>query len=315
MPTELSKNEVSCASLNREGSTSMNSLEGTKAAKVPQFLELTKPRLAFLSTLTGMAGYLAAPDAWNWWEFTLVSFAIFLAACGALALNQHFERKTDALMERTKERPLPSLRMQPQIAFIFGLGTAFSGVLLSWIALPGITTLLIAATILSYLLVYTPLKSVTSFCTHLGAIPGALPPLIGWSAATGQLHGLGLWLFAIVLLWQMPHFFAIAWLCREDYQRGGIRVLPVTHPNGKRLLLENYFYLILLFPITLGPVWSGNAGWFYGGSAILLNAWFLFEGYRFAISVRQGETSGNRLFLFSLVYLPLLFCALLLNLR
>ena len=278
---------------------------------VRNYLDLTKPRLAFLSTLTGLAGYLAAPQAFAWVEFIAVFLGIFLSAAGALVLNQWIEHETDARMDRTRDRPLPAGRVTRPAALAFGLAAAAGGVGISALFLLPVATLLIVATVASYLLLYTPLKRRTHWCTHVGALPGALPPLIGWSAATGSIGGLGVWLFLIVLVWQMPHFFAIAWLCREDYARGGLRILSVTHRDGRRLLVETYFFLLLLFPVCLAPVLTGDVGWIYGASSLLLNGIFLFEGIRFAATVRSGGSTGNRLFLFSLLYLPVLFTILL----
>ncbi len=274
------------------------------------YLDLTKPRLAFLSTLTGLAGYLAAPNRFEWHSFLAVGLSIFLSAAGALTLNQVTERKIDGKMDRTKDRPLPSGQVEVVPSLVFGIVTVLIGCSIAALFLPVSSTLLIVSTVLIYVLVYTPLKRRTHWCTHIGAIPGALPPLIGWSTATGRVDGLGLWLFLILLLWQMPHFFAIAWLCRNDYARGGLQMLSVTRPDGRRLVRENFLYLILLFPACLAPVFLGEVGWIYGTSALLLNAIFLFEGIRFAKTVRSGETTGNRLFLFSLLYLPLLLIVL-----
>ncbi|MEM0965522.1 MAG: heme o synthase [Verrucomicrobiota bacterium] len=277
------------------------------------YLELSKPRLAFLSTLTGLAGYLAAPDTFSWITFLGVGFAIFLAALGALALNQTIERETDGRMERTRGRPLPSGQLTAFPAGVFGITLASIGTGLSLLLLPVPATVLVVATVLIYLLLYTPMKRTTHWCTHMGALPGALPPLIGWTAATGTVGGLGLWLFLIVLLWQMPHFFAIAWLCREDYEQGGLKVLSVTHQDGKRLIFENYLYLLLLFPVCIAPVFLGLEGWVYGAATLVINGIFLFEGIRFAKTVRSGGSTGNRLFFFSLLYLPILLIVLLLD--
>lgn len=293
----------------------MNVKTNSVGRKISLHLALTKPRLAFLSTLTGVAGYLAAPADFSWPLFFGVGLAIFLSACGALALNQYLERNIDAKMERTRERPLPAQQLNPLPSALFGAGLTALGLLLAVFTLPWLAVVLIAITVISYLFLYTPLKPLTLWSTHIGAIPGALPPLIGWTAATGEIGGLGLWLFAIVLLWQMPHFFAIAWMCREDYRRGNIRVLTTTHPDGKRLIFENYLYLALLFPVALGPVFAGSANWIYGSCALVLNTWFLWEGYRFSFTVRNGGRTGNRLFLFSLFYLPALFSVLLFNLK
>jgi len=292
-----------------DGTLSAPPIQST--SRVGPFLELTKPRLAFLSTLTGLAGFLAAPDQFAWLGFLAVGVSIFLSAAGALTLNQVIERRIDGLMERTKDRPLPTGQISLNSALIFGIVTAGIGIAIAYLALPALAASLILATVLIYVLVYTPLKRHTHWCTHVGAIPGALPPLIGWAAATGHADGLGLWLFFILALWQMPHFFAIAWLCRGDYAQGNLKMLSVTRPDGKRLIGENFLYLGLLFPICLAPVFLGEVGWIYGASSILLNAIFLFEGIRFARTVKTGGSTGNRLFLFSLLYLPVLLIALL----
>jgi protoheme IX farnesyltransferase len=214
-------------------------------------------------------------------------------------------------MERTRQRPLPAGRTSRPAALAFGAGTGAAGLGLSAVALPLLATGLIALTIAVYLLAYTPLKKRSPWCTHVGAIPGAIPPLIGWAAATGSIGGLGVWLALIVLLWQMPHFFAIAWLCQSDYEKGGLRVLSVSHPDGRRLTAENYLYLFLLFPVCLAPTLAGQTGWVYGISSIVLNLLFLFEGVRFAATVRSGGRTGNRLFVYSLLYLPVLLVFLL----
>ena len=286
-------------------------ISGDRPAPWAIFLDLSKPRLAFLSTLSGVAGYLAAPDDFEVLGFFAVGVAIFLAAAGALALNQVIERKVDAQMERTKNRPLPSGQITAGPAILLGIASSLLGCGIAALFLPATSTILIVATVLIYVLIYTPMKRYTHWCTHVGAIPGALPPLIGWAAATGTIDGLGLWLFFILLLWQMPHFFAIAWLYRADYAQGGLQMVSVTRPDGKRLIFENFLYLALLFPVCLAPVFLGETGWIYGSSAILLNAIFLFEGIRFARTVRTGGSTGNRLFLFSLLYLPLLLIVLL----
>lgn len=275
------------------------------------FLDLTKPRLAFLSTVTGLAGYLASPDSFNWLGFLAVGLAIFLSGAGALALNQWMEEESDARMERTRHRPLPAGLISRQAALVFGIIVTLAGVGIAFAFLPILSTSLIIATVVIYLGVYTPMKKRSHWCTHIGAIPGALPPLIGWTAATGSIGGLGIWLFLILLVWQMPHFFAIAWLCREDYERGGMRIISVTHPDGRRLLAENYFFLLLLFPICLAPALTGETGWIFGSASIFLNLLFLFEGIRFAATVRSGGRTGNRLFLYSLMYLPVLLIVLL----
>ncbi len=274
--------------------------------------ELTKPRLALMSTLTAAIGYIAAPVGVSWVGLCLLVISIFLSAGGVLTLNQWWERAVDGLMERTRARPLPTGRVSIVGAGWFGLVLVLAGLLIQWWAFHPLALFLNFITVTSYLLLYTPLKRVSLYCTHVGALPGALPPLIGWSAATGTVDGLGFWLFMIVLLWQMPHFFAISWMFREDYARGGIRVLSVTHPNGRRLILETVLFSILLGIVTLWLFFADYAGWAYLFVAVVLFIWLIFENYRFAKEVLHGE-GKSRLFLFSLLYLPVLLVALLLG--
>jgi protoheme IX farnesyltransferase len=273
------------------------------------WLELTKPRLALMSTLTAAIGFIAAPQPLQWIPLLLLSLSIFLSAAGVLALNQWWEHATDALMLRTRDRPLPSGRLnRPQVLRV-GLILIAIGLLIQWWAFPPLVLLLNLATVSSYLLVYTPLKRLTPLCTHVGAIPGALPPLIGWAAATNTMTGLGFWLFLILLFWQMPHFFAIAWLYREDYARGGIRVLSVSHPNGRRLLVETLLFSMGMVAVSLAPYWLGYTDGRYAVFALLLMAWLAWELKRLVRSILDGEGKSN-LFLFSLVYLPVLLIAL-----
>ncbi len=273
------------------------------------WLELTKPRLALMSTLTAAIGFIAAPQAVEWLPLVLLSFSIFLSAAGVLALNQWWEHATDALMHRTRDRPLPTGRLTRMQALSMGLTLIVIGLLIQLWAFHPLVLLLNLATVASYLLVYTPLKRMTPLCTHVGAIPGALPPLIGWAAATGTMTGLGFWLFLILLFWQMPHFFAIAWLYREDYARGGIRVLSVSHPNGRRLLVETLLFSMGMVAVSLAPYWLGYADARYALFALLLMAWLAWELKRLVRAILDGKGKSN-LFLFSLIYLPILLIAL-----
>lgn len=276
------------------------------------WLAVTKPRLALLSSMTGVVGYLAAPELLELVLLLPLVSGIFLAAAGSLALNQWMERTTDALMERTCDRPLPQGQLQPNRVAVFGIMASLTGVAIIAAMFNLLAAALTAITILSYLLLYTPLKRKTALCTHVGALPGALPPLIGWSAATGDVSGLGWVLFLILLFWQMPHFFAIAWHCREDYARGGLRVLSVTHPDGTRLLAETWIFTVLLIIVSFLPIAFG-VSLLYPVTASILNLWFLWETWRFHKTIRDGAGT-NYLFAASLIYLPLLLLALLIDL-
>jgi heme o synthase len=289
--------------------TSQSSPSRSACQGIGVWLELTKPRLALMSTLTAAIGYVAAPQSVEWLALSLLSLSIFLSAAGVLALNQWWEHDTDALMHRTRDRPLPSGRLSRVQALFAGLVLISIGFVIQWWYFPPLVLLLNLATVGSYLLIYTPLKRLTHLCTHVGAIPGALPPLIGWAAATNSVTGLGFWLFLILLFWQMPHFFAIAWLYREDYARGGIRVLSVTHPNGHRLLVETLLFSMGLAAVSLAPFWLGYVDAYYAVFAILLMAWLGWELRQLVRSILQGEGKSH-LFLFSLIYLPILLIAL-----
>jgi heme o synthase len=278
-------------------------------SRIADFVTLTKPRLNLLVLVTTLAGlYLASPEgvATSLLVHTLVGTA--LVAGGAAALNQVWERETDRLMNRTNVRPLPQGRLS------VAEGTWF-GVLLSVI---GLTELVLganlvaagvaAATSASYVLAYTPLKRRTSLATLVGAVPGALPPVIGWAAATGDVTLPALVLFGIVFFWQMPHFLAIAWMYRDEYARAGIPLLPVLEPDGRRTGQQALLYAAALWPVSLLPALVGLADGTYSVVATCLGLAFIALSALFARD--RSIVSARRLFLFSITYLPLLWGAL-----
>jgi protoheme IX farnesyltransferase len=273
------------------------------------FLALTKPRLNLLVLLTTAAGvYLAAPTGVDLpiLVHTLVGTA--LVAGGAAALNQVWERDTDARMRRTRGRPVPSGRIAARDAWWFGTVLSVAGLveLLVWIN--GASAAVAAVTLVSYIFMYTPLKRRTPLSTLVGAVPGALPPVIGWTAATGAISLPALVLFGIVFFWQMPHFLAIAWLHREDYGAAGIPLLPVLEPDGRRTARQALLYALALWPVTLMPAAVGLAGDAYIAVATVLGAVLVALSAAFAHD--RSETAARRLFLFSITYLPLLWGAL-----
>lgn len=213
--------------------TPLSSAALTRRARWADYGELTKPRLSMMSVITVLAGYLAAdPERQPFTLFCLL-LGTALAAGGAAALNEWMEREEDARMVRTARRPLPAGHLTPTAALVFGLllcGAGLGLVALGTTWLPACLTLI---TVAAYLGLYTPLKKLTVWNTEIGAIPGALPPLIGWSAATGSVSGLGWTLFALLYAWQMAHFSAISWICRDDYRRGGFRLRSLQDPNGQ----------------------------------------------------------------------------------
>ena len=271
--------------------------------------ELFKARLTALVVLTTTLGfYFGARDGLGgllFWE-TIVATA--LLASGAAALNQYLEREADALMTRTRTRPLPSGRVEPGTALQVGVVLSVVGMLWLTFRVNALTGLLGTVTLGSYLFVYTPLKRVTTLNTLVGAVPGALPPLMGWTAATGDLGAGGWALFTILFFWQMPHFMAIAWMYRDDYARGGFRMLPVVDPEGRRTGMTAVRHTVALLAFSLAPVGLGLAGRWYAGVALALGLAFLACAVVFA--ARLTRQAARRLFLASIVYLPVLLSVL-----
>jgi protoheme IX farnesyltransferase len=268
-------------------------------------LELTKARLVSLVVVTAAVGYImAAPGGWSGARLAWTLAGTALAAAGSMALNQRIEADQDALMERTRHRPLPTGAIGLAWASLFGVTVATAGVVvLAWR-----TNLLTAALGLSvigiYTLVYTPMKRRTTACTLAGAICGAIPPMMGWSAATGEL-GVGAWVLAgILFLWQIPHFLALAWLYRDDYERGGFRMLPIVDPAGDATVLMVVLYSLALLPVGLAATLSGMAGWTYAAGSLALGGALLALGGALARS--RSLPAARRVFYATLVYLPLL---------
>lgn len=276
------------------------------AAAASDFAELVKARLSLLALATAMAGFaLGARGPWTYLLLVATLAGTALSAAGAAALNQWAEREHDARMKRTRNRPLPAGRIRPGDALIVGLVLSFAGVACLALFANALSAGLAAATILFYLLVYTPLKRVTSLNTVIGAVPGALPPLIGWTAARGSIDAEGLTLFAILFLWQMPHFLAIAWLYREDYANAGFRMLSEGDDSGAVTGAQSVVYSLALLAVSLLPsvYFEYSQIYFYG--ALLLGGGFAALASRFACS--GGSVPAARaLFLGSIAYLPLL---------
>ena len=276
------------------------------AEKVSAYAELTKPRITFLVVLTAAAGFCMGSAAGiDYLKLLNMSLGIALLSSGLSTLNQYFERDLDRLMRRTQARPLPTGKLLPIEAVIFGLvlsviATAYLALLIN-----PLSALLGVATFASYLFVYTPLKTRTTLSTVLGAFPGAMPPLIGWVAATGSVT-LEAWiLFAILFLWQFPHFLAIAWMYREDYARAGIKMLPVVEPEGRVTGQQIITYTVMLVPVSLLPSVIGISGSIYMVGALLLGIGFLYFSAKAAL-VRTAW-QARQLLLASVIYLPLLF--------
>jgi heme o synthase len=277
----------------------------TEKTRFAVFSELVKMRLTSLVLLTTAVGfYIGVRSPMNWALLFHTLLGTAFVASGAAALNQLIERDHDAKMRRTEDRPLPSGRLQPETVLLFG--GIISSVGLGYLALNVnlLTSILGIITLLSYLFIYTPLKRVTSLNTVIGAIPGALPPLMGWTAARGEINTEGWSLFAILFFWQLPHFLAIAWMYRDDYARGGFVMLPVIDPDGIRTGNQAVSHTLGLLSVSLFPMLLGLAGWYYCAGAIFLGGLFLWAAIRF--SRRLTVTHARQLFFASIIYLPLL---------
>jgi len=282
------------------------------ASPLADLVELTKPRITLMVVLTTAAGYvLGAGDPLGMARMTFTILGTLLLAGGASALNMVMERDADGRMLRTANRPLPAGRLDIEPACAFGILLAVAGVAVLLLAVDVLPALLGVGTLFAYLFVYTPLKKVTPLSTIVGAIPGAMPPLIGWSASCGGLDDGGLTLFAILSFWQLPHFFAIAWLYRDDYARGGFAILPVVDPLGGRTAAQSVIFTLALVAVSLLPVVLDPGAWPYGVVAIALGAWFFRAALRFART--RSRVTARRLMLQSIAYLPLLLGAMLLD--
>ena len=287
-------------------------LAASRNRLVSDLAELVKARLTLLVLLTTAVGfYLGSESTMNYAALFHVVFGTAAAAAGAAALNQWWERRADGLMRRTRTRPIPAGRMPPLPALFLGVVLSILGVVYLAIACNALSAALTAITVAIYILAYTPLKRASTANTAVGAVPGAIPPMIGWAAARGDI-GAGAWaLFAIVFLWQLPHFFAIAWMYREDYSRAGFRMISSDDHSGERSASQSVFFCILLLVIAGLPAFLGIATFVYLAIELLLGGLFVAVAMRF---LRMRTASAARLlFIASIVYLPLLLGALVLT--
>ena len=281
--------------------------------RLADYVELTKPRIAVMVLVTVAAGYLmaAGTDARLLpLLHTLIGTA--LVAGGASAWNMWIERETDARMDRTANRPLPAGRMHPIEAVVFGTALAVTGINYLYHALPSPAAAVVAAlTFVTYVAVYTPLKQLTVFNTHIGAVPGALPPVIGWCAATGTLGFDAVALFLVLLFWQLPHFMAIAWMYRRDYARAGHRMIPVDDPTGRRTSRAMVLWCVVLVAASLVPLGRGRMDWVYLVGALFLGAFFLRSTLRFQTD--RTERQARQVLRASILYLPAMMALLLVH--
>lgn len=284
----------------------------TSAAVLPayrtratDYVALAKPRLNLLVVASTLAGYaMAGGDTSDVLRVCCTLLGTGLVAGGASAFNQLLERDSDGLMRRTKMRPLPDGRLQPSEALVFGAALSTVGLAVLVIGVNPLSAIVALATLVSYAVIYTPLKRRTSFATVVGAIPGALPPVVGWAAGRNDLSQ-GAWvLFGILFLWQLPHFLAIAWIYREDYARAGLLMLPVIEPDGRSTARQAIVYSAALLPLAMAPTLLEMAGTVYFAGAFVLTTALLTLAVRFAME--RSTLSARRLFYGSIIYLPLL---------
>ena len=274
--------------------------------------ELTKPGIAVYVMITaGVSYYVAARGQVNLLPVVHTLVGVVLGTAGALALNQYVERDADAVMTRTRARPLPSGRLKPGEALAFGWGLLMAGLIYLGVTVGWLPSALTAASAAAYILAYTPLKTRSYLATLVGAVPGAFPALIGWSAATGTIEFGGVVLFCIAFLWQLPHVLAIAWLLREDYARVGFFLSPPTDPEGVRIGRHMVYHSVSLLTISGLPTLLGMTGWIYLAGALLLGLITL--GVSITAATRMTQQRARRVFLWSLLYQPSLMALLLID--
>jgi protoheme IX farnesyltransferase len=279
------------------------------------YWSLTKPEVNLLIGLTTAAAFcLGRPQGLDAFPFIRLANTVagtLLVASGTGTLNQVLERRFDALMRRTAKRPVAAGRITPSHALAFGLLLSTTGAIYLAAAVNALSSLLALVTMASYLLVYTPLKRKTPLCTVVGALPGAAPPLIGWAASTGSLSLEAWTLYALVFLWQFPHFMAIAWMYREDYHRAGYMVLPRGEFSASFMVCQAMTPLFVLVPLSVMPVLLGRAGLAYLATALVLGGMFMYRAEQ--LTVQRSNTAARRLLFASILYLPLLFTVMLVD--
>ncbi len=278
------------------------------------YYELTKPRISMLVLITTALGfYLGGKGVHSFSALFFTLLGAGLTCGGASALNHYLERDSDAKMERTKNRPIPTGLIHPQNAMIFGILLILLGVFLLYWRVNLLTAFLSLLTAFLYVLVYTPMKKITWLNTTIGAIPGAIPPMGGWAAATGNLD-FGAWiLFLILFVWQHPHFYSIAWMFKDDYAKGGFKMLPVVEPSGKNTFLQIILFSIALIPISLMPTLTGLSGRIYFSGALILGCGLLYLGTTLARS--KSVQDARKMLRATVFYLPILLALIVIDVQ
>jgi protoheme IX farnesyltransferase len=280
--------------------------------RLNDFYELTKPRMNFLVVVTTMVGYYLAAQGWSDWKRLIATlFGTALTAAGASVFNQFIERRLDRRMKRTQNRPLPAGRVRPMDALLFAAVISVVGVGTLALLVNALTAALGGLTLLLYVLLYTPAKRYTSLCTIIGAVPGAIPPVMGFTAVHNAVTAEAMALFAILFFWQMPHFLAIAILYRDDYARGGFLMLPVVDTKMNMTARQIILYSITMIPVSLLPALLGMTGSLYPITALVLG--IAFCGFGLLLARSKSRADARQLFLASIIYLPALLTALMVD--
>jgi heme o synthase len=274
------------------------------AASFRDYLELTKPRLSFLSVTTAVVGYFAARPSWDALTFGSMLFGTAACAGGVAALNQWMESDTDARMRRTADRPIPAGKVNTGSAFVLGWGLCAVGLATLFTLVNGSAALFALLTAIAYLALYTPAKRTSRWSTEIGAVAGALPPLIGWAAAGGTDPQLGWVLFGLLLFWQIPHFMAIAWIYRDEYATVHFPMLPVRDPAGGKVAAWSLGNTLVLVAVSAAPSFLGLTSLYYLAVTLLLGAWFIARALAFTRTAAR-EKSARKLFYASITWLPL----------
>jgi heme o synthase len=282
------------------------------AARFSDYLELTKPRLSFLSVVTAVVGYLAVRAPWEWGHFGITIGGTAACAGGVAALNQWMESETDAKMRRTADRPIPSGRVASGSAFVLGWGFCAAGLAVLFTFASALAALFALLTIITYLAFYTPAKRWSRWSTEIGAVAGAFPPLIGWSAAHGSVGPLGWILFGVLLFWQIPHFMAVAWTYRRDYAQVHFPMLPVRDAGGGKVAAWSLINTVALILVSASPFFLGETTVVYLAVTLVLGAWFLWRAVDF-LRAEGRDVSARRLFWASIIWLPLQLAALVID--
>ncbi len=280
--------------------------------KLKDIMELTKFRLSFLVVFSAVMAYLLAnPFAADWLKITLLSLGGFLVTASSNTINQLIEKDTDKLMDRTKNRPLPAGRMKPIEAYLIAGFTGVIGIFILGVVFNPVSGLLGALALISYAFIYTPFKKISPVAVFIGAIPGSMPLLIGWTAATGTIGLGGILLFTIQFFWQIPHFWSIAWLLNEDYQKAGYHLLPSSDGKNRTTALQNIRYLVCLIAVSTLPYAFGFTGIISLAISLIAGLFFLIKGIQLATDI--SDKSARSLMFASFIYIPVVFIAFVLD--